>query len=156
MIFELCSDNMIVHCKVIVSQIISYDVFINGCSLIFLYDVSSNPLSIKAPHRFNNLIGIKIVDLVQCDSESIKYIGSESVNKWEADMDIGIRSINQGKWISSHEIGCLEHDHEILDLGDKILAIPFYDMENKQSDHIPLFQIEEGVTTIRGLLREIS
>lgn len=47
-------------------------------------------------------------------------------------------------------------NNEIVSVGDKILAIPFLDVKYKQLDHIPLFQIEEGVTTIGGLLREIN
>lgn len=45
MLFEINSNNIIVHCKVIVAQIISYDVFINGCNLVYLYDVYSRVCS---------------------------------------------------------------------------------------------------------------
>lgn len=156
MLFEINSNNIIVHCKVIVAQIISYDVFINGCNLVYLYDVYASSLGERKIHNFNNLIGIKIINLEKCDLKAINFLGSEPINKWEANMDIGIRSINYGKWIKKNDISNLEHNHEIVNLGDKILAIPFFDVKNKQLDHIPLFQIEEGVTTIGGLLREIS
>lgn len=156
MVFEVRFNTIIVHCKIIVSHIISYDVFINGCNLIYLYDVSSGLLNLNDLHTFNNLIGIKIVDLAQCNLEAIKFVGRDPINTWEVNMDIGIKSINQGKWIDTHDISGLKHNHEIVKLGDKILAIPFYDMKNEQLNHIPLFQIEEGVTTVSGLLREIK
>ena len=70
MVFEVRFNTIIVHCKIIVSHIISYDVFINGCNLIYLYDVSSRLLNLNDLHTFNNLIGIKIVDLAQCNLET--------------------------------------------------------------------------------------
>lgn len=156
MVFEVCSENMIVHCKVIVSHIISYDAFVNGCSLVYLYNVSSGSLNTNSLYAFNNLVGINIVDLTQCNSDTIKFVGRAPIKKWEVIMDIGIKSINQGKWIDPYDISELKHDHEIVNLGDKILAIPFYDMKNEQLNHIPLFQLEEGVTTVSGLLKEIK
>ncbi|MBP0956914.1 MAG: hypothetical protein J5997_06045 [Oscillospiraceae bacterium] len=143
-----------VHCKVIVPKIISDDEFINGCSLLFLYEGTPQG---KRRHNFSSLISVKLVHFQDGIPKELKYIGDEKVFDWERNLDIGIKSCQNGSWITASEISDLEHNHLILSSdSSQYIAIPFYDVNNVQLDHIPIIQLQDGCTTFTGLLKEMT
>ena len=142
-----------VHCKIITPQVISDDQFVDGCSLVYLYSGNICGNMTVVQHTPNSLFSMKMIYLKERIPRKLTYIGTEPVFKWELNMDIGIRSVSRGEWITSDQIQEYQNDHLIARLDKGYLAIPFYDVNNVRLDHIPHIQLDEVCTTVRGLLK---
>ena len=142
------------HVKLIVPHIISTDVFVDSASLVYLYSGETSIIK----HSFFNLVSICTIHLNSDFYKYFKCIGIEGVNDWERNMDIAYASYKQGVWITKEQISNYKKNHLIIstESNRKYIAIPFFDIYNKQLDHIPIIHLSEGIYSPQGLFKEAN
>lgn len=144
------------HCKIIIPEIKSEDVFVNGCSLVYIYPEKRTDNMSVIFHTLAALASMKIIYLKEKIPRVLKYIGTEPVFEQELNLDVGIKSGSRGEWIEPPQIQAYEKDHLIVKTEKGYIAVPFYDVNNERLDHIPEIQLEEGYTTVSGLIKAVD
>lgn len=139
------------HIKVIADYIKSTSLFVDGASLIYIYvPHKEGRFVVHSVSSFYGLAALHFDGLLPCEFE---FLGTEPVFSWEKAIDFGFSRIGEAVQITEYERELYAQDHDIVRTPDKLFAVPFFDTDNKQLDHVPHFKMNgEGYATVHGVL----
>ena len=139
------------HIKVITAYIRSTSLFVDGATLIYIYVPHvEGGFVMHNKSSFYGLAALHFDGLLPCEFE---FVGSEPVFGWERNLDFGFSRIGEAVEISEYERELYSKDHDIVQTPYKLFAVPFFDADNNQLEHVPYLKMNgEGYATVGGVL----
>ena len=139
------------HIKVITEYIKSTSLFVDGATLIYIYVPNiRGAFVMHTKTSFYGLAALHFDGVLPCEFE---FVGNEPVFEWEKAIDLGFSRIGEAVERTEYERELYSNDHDIVRAPDKLYAVPFFDAENRQLDHVPHLKMNgEGYATVYGVL----